>query len=177
MIGRIAGRVLLGCSGFLIPFAGTGFADAAVHHPPRVTLHDGNRLQRGNLWRSTWGSATGSDACGIGIRRGRPTFGPAFHVGAGRQITRIRFHKSLRPRQKPIIKAWTAIDADGHPKGGSELLSSRLVRERRNGHLRWVSVIDPLVTSDLYINISAGWDDPKSCSAVNNGSWTFHIAP
>jgi hypothetical protein len=174
---RTTKQVALSCSCLLILFTSTGLASAEGRSPPRVTLHHGDQQQRGLLWSSTWVSEAGSDFCGVALQDGRPTFGPALHVSSGPQAARIRLHKSLRPRHKPVIKAWTAVDADGHPLGTSHRLSSQLVKERHHGHQRWAAVIKPAVSSDLYISAFAGWNDPKSCSAVNNASWTFHIAP
>ena len=151
-------------------------ADATASRTARATLHQEGESQRGRLWLRQQAGAAGASDCVISTLVGRRTFGPALHVGGGTPVVRIRFHKSLRPYRKPIVKVWTTVDAEGHPLGVPRRIPSQLVKEMHRGHQRWASLIEPDVFSDLYISVLAGWNDPKACG-IEDAGYTFHIAP
>ena len=177
-------RVWLASFGILAGLAIAVATAAAVgdRSPPSVTLHHGDDRQYGEPWTATWTTSSGHDLCSTLIADGIPAIDPAamdaaLHVGTGLHELRFRFHTSKRPYKRIGISAWTAIDADGLPVGPSHRLPYRLVSERSHGHTRWAALIRPIVSSDLYLNVSARWKDEGPCGGVDRSSWVFHVAP
>lgn len=172
-----AARACSASIGLLLAAAITAVTPAVADDPgpPEVTLHDGKTHQRGGIWSSEWTTFSGG-GCATGIGDGFPKMGSAMHVGAGRGRLWFRFHTSQRPHKVAIV-AWTAVDAEREPIGPWRALAHRVKKDLRQGRTSWVAVSRPSVSSDLYLNVRAYWKDRGPCGGLDNGAWTFHVAP
>jgi hypothetical protein len=144
------------------------------HRPPRATLRHGSLLQNGNLLRMHWSSSTKDGGCISSLivaeerypERGLP-------VGEGRFRAALRLERPDRPAGLRVV----AREDDGRAQARRRDVGVSLRPRQPNGRLiGWTAVLRARVLQDLYLRVTATWNDREGCKGTQRATWLFLVS-
>jgi hypothetical protein len=144
------------------------------HRPPRATLRHGSLLQNGNLLRMHWSSSTKDGGCISSLivaeerypERGLP-------VGEGRFRAALRLERPDRPAGLRVV----AREDDGRTQARRRDVGVSLRPRQPNGRLiGWTAVLRSRVLQDLYLRVTATWNDREGCKGTQRATWLFLVS-
>lgn len=161
---------------------GASRAGAHDHRPPPnpVLVVDSER-QRGRPVHVSWLERIDDDECEFSDGTSSLTFPRPLRLDEA-SVAAILLKKKAPPLEWEV-RAWTKVDAAGHPVGAGEVVPSAVVHEPSSTQRRapWsVQFFAPGRTRHLYVRLDVYWADEENCSAVpdlgsQSGSWTYHL--
>jgi hypothetical protein len=134
-------------------------AVAHDHRPPRATLRHGSLLQEGNLLRLHWSSSTKDGGCISSL---------------------IVAEEKYPERGLPVDPAGLRVVAredDGQTQARRQDVGVTLRPRQPNGRLiGWTAVLRSRVVQDLYLRVTAAWEDREGCQGTQRATWLFHVS-
>jgi hypothetical protein len=144
------------------------------HRPPRATLRHASLLQEGNLLRMNWSSSTKDEGCVSSLIVAEEKYPEqGLPVGDGRFRAALRLDRPDRPTGLRVV----AREDDGQAQTQRREVGVSLRPRQPNGRLiGWTAVLRSRVVQDLYLRVTATWDDREGCKGTQRATWLFHVS-
>jgi hypothetical protein len=146
-------------------------AVAHDHLPPRAVLVTDTDSGEGSAYTSSWAWRAGKHCAGV-VADGTYAFeGPPVQWVPGTGIA-VRFEKRQRPSHV-MVRAYLLGDPlAGVPLFGRVRVPHELRRVEVDGKRTWEAVLSPPPWPDLWLDVTADWDDADGCGGQHAG-WKF----
>ena len=146
-------------------------AVAHDHEVPDAVLVTGQGSDVGSMYTATWAHRTGRHCSVVATEGPYPWPAPPVRWVPGTEMA-VRFETRYQPT---AVRAHAYLSGDpttGTPIYGGVDIPHELRKVKVDGRTMWEAVLSPPPWPDLWLDVSADWDDVDGCGLQSAG-WKF----